>query len=55
MKTCFLIAQQGADIKNTVDITPLFSKDKKVEGTRSNTLISDGAPNFNEAIKKILY
>ena len=47
MKTHFIVAQQVADTKNTADITPLFSKGKDVAGTRPNTLISDGAPNFH--------
>jgi putative transposase len=55
MKTCFTIAQQVAETKNTADITPLFSKGKEVAGTRPNTLISDGAPNFHTAFNRELY
>ena len=54
-ETRFWIAQQVADTKNTADIAPLFSKGKKIAGTRPNTLISDGAPNFNEAFNREFY
>jgi putative transposase len=54
-ETRFWIAQQVADTKNTADITPLFSKGKDVAGIRPNTLISDGAPNFNEAFNREFY
>jgi putative transposase len=54
-ETCFWIAQQVAETKNTSDITPLFSKGKEVAGTRPNTLISDGAPNFHTAFNRALY
>ena len=54
-KTRFWIAQQVADTMNTADITPLFSKGKEVAGTRPNTLISDGAPNFHTAFNIELY
>jgi putative transposase len=54
-ETRFWIAQQVADTKNTADITPLFSKGKEVAGTRPNTLISDGAPNFHTAFNRELY
>ena len=53
-ETRFWIAQQVADTKNTADVTPLFSKGKDVAGTRPNTLISDGAPNFHTAFNKEL-
>ena len=49
-ETRFWIAQQVAETKNTADITPLFRKGKEVAGTRPNTLISDGAPNFHTAL-----
>ena len=55
MKTRFWIAQQVAKIKNTGDITPLFSKGKDVAGVRPNTLISDGAPNFRIAYNNGFY
>ena len=48
----FWIAQQVADTKYTADIIPLFQKGKEVAGTRPNTLISDGAPNFHNAYNK---
>ena len=52
-ETRFWIAQQVADIKNA-DITPLFSKGKDVTGTRPNTLISVGAPNFHTAFNRVV-
>ncbi len=54
-ETRFWIAQQVAETKNTADITPLFVKGKEVAGTRPNTLISDGAPNFHTAFNRELY
>jgi transposase-like protein len=54
-ETRFWIAQQVAETKNTADITPLFCKGKDVAGTRPNTLISDGAPNFHTAYNRELY
>ncbi len=51
----FWIAQQVAETKNTADITPLFQKGKDVAWTRSNTLISEGAPNFYTAFNRELY
>ena len=54
-ETRFWIAQQVAETKNTADITPLFSKGKEIVGTRPNTLISDGAPNFHTAYNRELY
>jgi putative transposase len=49
--TRFWIAQEVLDTKNTADINPLFKKGKEVTGKRPNTLISDGARNFNDAFK----
>lgn len=49
--TRFWIAQEVLDTKNTADINSLFKKGKEVTGKRPNTLISDGAPNFNDAFK----
>lgn len=49
--TRFWIAQEVLDRKNTADIIPLFKKGKEVTGKRPNTLIGDGAPNFNDAFK----
>jgi hypothetical protein len=54
-ETRFWIDQQVEETKNTADITPLFSKSKEVAGTRHNTLISDGAPNFHTAFNRELY
>jgi putative transposase len=54
-ETRFWIAQQVAETKNTADITPLFQKGKEIVGTRPNTLISDGAPNFHTAFNRELY
>jgi putative transposase len=54
-ETCFWIAQQVAETKNTVDITPLFSKGNEVIETRPNVLISDGAPNFHTTFNEELY
>ncbi len=51
-ETRFWIAQQVADNKNTADVRPLLQKGKAVAGTRPNTLISDGAPNFRIAYNK---
>ena len=51
-ETCFWIAQQVAETKYTVDVRPLFQKGKEVAGTRPNTIISDGAPNFHTAYNK---
>jgi putative transposase len=50
-ETRFWIAQQISDTKNTADIKPLFKHAKNLTGRRPNTLISDGAPNFNDAFK----
>jgi len=54
-ETCFWIAQQVADTKDTADVTSLFSKGKDVADTRPNTLTSDGAPNFHTAFNKELW
>jgi len=54
-ETPFGIVQQVADTKNTADITPLFVKGKEIAGARSNTFISDGAPNFHTAFNIELY
>jgi transposase-like protein len=50
-ETRFWIAQQIADTELTADIKPLFKKAKEVAGKRPNVLISDGAPNYNQAFK----
>jgi putative transposase len=54
-ETRFWIAQQVADTKYTANINPLFHKGKEVTGKRPNTLISDGAPNFNDSFNKEFY
>jgi putative transposase len=51
-ETRFWIAQQVADTKYTANINPLFREGKELTGKRPNTLISDGAPNFNDSFKK---
>lgn len=51
-QTRYLIAQQVADSKYAADITPMFRKAKLIAGKRPGVLISDGAPNFNEAFKQ---
>jgi putative transposase len=54
-ETRFWIAQQVADTKYTANINPLFHKGKDVTGKRPNTLISDGARNFNDSFNKEFY
>jgi transposase-like protein len=54
-ETRFWIAQQVADTKYTANINPLFKNGKHIAGKRPNTLISDGAPNFNDAFNKEFY
>lgn len=49
--TRFWIAQQVSGTKYTADIRPLFRKAKEITGRRPNVLISDGAPNYNQAFK----
>lgn len=51
-QTRFWIAQQVADAKFSANISPLFRKAKLIAGKRPNVLISDGAPNFNDAFKQ---
>jgi putative transposase len=51
-ETRFWIAHQVADTKYTDNINPLFHKGKEATGKRPNTLISEGAPNFNDAFNK---
>jgi putative transposase len=50
-ETRFWIAQQVSANKYTADVRPLFKKAKEVAGKRPNVLISDGAPNYNQAFK----
>ncbi len=54
-ETRFWIAQQISDTKNTADVHPLFHKGKEVATKRPVTLISDGAPNFNDAFNREFY
>jgi transposase-like protein len=51
-QTSFWIAQQVADSKFAADIAPMFRKAKLIAGKRPSVLISDGAPNFNNAFKQ---
>jgi putative transposase len=51
-QTRFWIAQQVADTKYTSNIQPLFKDAKQIAGKRPNTVITDGAQNFGDAIKK---
>jgi putative transposase len=50
-QTRFWIAQQVADTKYTADVTPLFREGKEVAGKAPSTVITDGAFNFNSAIR----
>lgn len=54
-ETRFWIAQEVLDTKYTANINPLFKHGKDIAGMRPNTLITDGAPNFNDAFKKEFY
>lgn len=51
-ETRFCIAQEVLDTKYTANINPLFKHGKDIAGKRPNTLITDGARNFNDAFKK---
>lgn len=50
-ETRFWIAQQVSTTKFIADVRPLFKEAKEVTGKRPNVLISDGAPNYNQAFK----
>jgi transposase-like protein len=50
-ETRFWIAQQVCSTKFIADVKPLFKKAKEVMVKRPNVLISNGAPNFNQAFK----
>jgi transposase-like protein len=50
-QTRFWIAQQVADSKFTADITPLFRNGKTIASKVPSVIITDGAPNFNSAIR----
>jgi transposase-like protein len=52
-ETRFWIVQQVSGTKYTAYIRPLFKKAKEIAGKRPNVLISDGAPNYNQAFKEI--
>ena len=54
-ETRFWIAQQVADTKYTANINPLFKNGKHIADKQPNTLISDSAPNFNDAFNKEFY
>ena len=54
-ETRFWIAQQVGDSKYTEDIKPLLQKGKQITGKRPLAMISDGAPNFSDAVKKEFY
>jgi len=51
-QTRFWIAQEVADTKYTANIRPLFREGRKIAQKQPKTLITDGAPNFHEAIEK---
>lgn len=50
--TRFWLAMQISPYKNTEDIRPLFKEARAAAGKKPDMLISDGAPNFQEAYKK---
>ncbi len=50
-QTRFWIAQQVSDSKYTADITPLFREGKRASSKTPTVVITDGAPNFNSAIR----
>lgn len=54
-ETRFWIAQQVSDSKYTADITPMLRQGKDVTGKAPTTLITDGAPNFNAAFRKVFW
>jgi transposase-like protein len=54
-ETRFRIAQQVVDTKYAANINPLFKQGKELTGKRPNTLISDGARNFNDSFNKEFY
>ena len=47
----FWIAKQVSGTKYIEDVRPLFKKAKEIACKRPNVLISDGAPNYNQAFK----
>jgi len=50
-ETRFRISQMVSDHKGTDDVRPMFREAIEVTGKIPNTLISDGASNFNEAFR----
>jgi transposase-like protein len=54
-ETRFWIAQQVAKSKYTADITPLFREGKRIAEKAPNTLITDGAFNFNSAYRRAFW
>ncbi|MGI0068760.1 MAG: IS6 family transposase, partial [Nitrosopumilaceae archaeon] len=50
-ETRFWIAQQVADHKGTSDVKPMFREAQRITGKNPQTIISDGAQNFQEASK----
>ncbi|MGI0081548.1 MAG: IS6 family transposase, partial [Nitrososphaerales archaeon] len=50
-ETRFWIAQQVADHKGTSDVKPMFREAQRIAGKNPQTIISDGAQNFQEASK----
>jgi putative transposase len=50
-QTRFWIAQQVADSKFTANITPLFREGRRIASKTPSVVITDGAPNFNSAIR----
>lgn len=54
-QTRFWIAKEVADKKFTADITPMFREGKQVAGKAPSVVITDGAPNFNSAIRHAYY
>jgi putative transposase len=51
VQTRFWISQEVADKKYTADVTPLFREGKARAGKTPSVIITDGAPNFNSAIR----
>jgi transposase-like protein len=54
-QTRFWIAQEVANTKFTADLRPLFKLGKAIAQKQPLTLITDGAPNFQEAYTKEFY
>jgi hypothetical protein len=51
-QTHFWIAQQVVDSKFMANITPLFREGRKIACETPTVVITDGAPNFNSAIRR---